>query len=100
MKRVLLILLLSFSSILFAKEYNEFGAFNFLGQMPIVTIKSVDRIEFSYFENKDETIKDLFFPHLLYMFMYNSTFENECWNQNDFSRETLDKQLDQYNQFK
>lgn len=100
MKRVLIcLILLMFSSIICAQEKDEIVPFDFLGKMPVNQIDSMPSFNITDFEVKDNEL-NAFLLYLFSDFMANSTFNNEGWNQSDYTRMFLKNSLDQNNQFK
>lgn len=89
MKRILIIILLSFSSILFAQEYNEFGAFNFLGNMPIIDVQTLSPVSITYFNEENNNSLKAIFPYIIAGFIINSTFDSDCWNQSEYIKDYI-----------
>lgn len=76
---------LLFSSSVFAED--NFEAFSFLGKMPVLELNCMNKIQFSYSPVESENSAVPFVSYLLTSFLLNSSFENDCWNQNQFTKD-------------
>lgn len=97
MKRILFFLLIfSISSILYSQETNEFGAFNFLGKMPIVSTQILEKIDFTSnnYSSGQTNSNASIIPYIVFDFLLHSQFNNESWNQSQVIKDFAEYQID------